>query len=321
MSTAFRNFIITFALAAALFAVVGYMAVNGVLDGLFKGGETTSEDTTEYSYENAESYYDGEYSGENEKIPTSEEYGDAYVLFYEDHQDTLIGAKFICVNEKTGKLLYESLPIDGTIVVNGYNRTVKEIYQTNGESYLCGKLQYVLGVTVLGYTVFDTESMKAFFTDTELCKEYELEIVCNLPYEVKYEDPEMLEYNEQNPDDIQYITIAGEAIITPENASCIFEDVPEDSIDSKAASAMFGQIYENFIKIVFAKTELRDASDSKNTLFSCFAKTTMKSENYSVFFGLYDGSYEVSGIPELSASKGKEFNWSTLPAIIEGYLK
>ena len=321
MSTAFRNFIITFALAAALFAVVGYMAVNGVLDGLFKNVEETSEDITEYSYENAESYYDGEYNGSDEDIPTTDEYGDAYVVFYEDHNDELIGAKFICVNEKIGKIVYETLPINATLVVNGYNRTLKEVYATNGVDYLCGKLKFVFGVSVKSYTIFDTEAMKAFFVDTELCTEYELEITCTLPYEVKYEDPEMLEYNQQNPDDIQYITLAGDAVITAENASCIFEDVPEDSYDSKAASSMFLQIYETVWKTVFGKTEIRDSNDSKKIFFSCFAKNIVKEENYSVFFGLYDGSYEVSGLQELASSSGKEFNWLTLPSIIEAALK
>ncbi|MBO7254603.1 MAG: hypothetical protein J6V36_04795, partial [Clostridia bacterium] len=41
--------------------------------------------------------------------------------------------------------------------------------------------------------------MNRFFTETTICKDNEIEIVCNLPYEVKYEDPEMKDYNEQNP--------------------------------------------------------------------------------------------------------------------------
>ena len=100
MSTAFRNFIITFALAAALFAVVSYVAVTGVLSGIFSGETEASGDTSEYSYENAESYYDGELtSGESgEEIPTSKDFGDAYVIFYEDHQDNLCGMKLICAN-------------------------------------------------------------------------------------------------------------------------------------------------------------------------------------------------------------------------------
>ena len=321
MSTAFRNFIITFALAVALFAVVGYLAVNGVLDGLFKGGETVSTDTTEYSYENTESYYDGEYAGSEDEVPSTKDFGDFYVVFYEDHLDNLTEVKILCVNEETGKVVFEEVPLNSTIVVNGYNRTVSDIYKTNGESYLCGKLGYVFGVSVKGYMTFDTEAMLSFFTLTTLCEEYELEIECNLPYEVKYEDPEMKDYNEQNPDDIQYVTLAGDAVITAENATAIFENVPEDTYDSKAASLMFSQIYDTVFKTVFAKTEIRDTDLSVADFFRCFEKINIEAGQQKIFFVIYDGLHEVSGLPELESMAGKELNWSTLPSVFEAAMK
>lgn len=321
MSTAFRNFIITFALAAALFAVVAYMAVNGILDGLFNGNGNHSEDLTDYSYDKPETYFSGEYDESQSEIPTIEEFGEAYVIFYEDHQSELISAKLICVNEKSGKLVYETLPSNSTIVVNGYNRTVKEIYKTNGVEYLCGKLQYVLGVGVKSCVVFDTKAMVELFTESTLLTDYELEINCNLPYEVKYEDPEMKDYNEQNPDDIQYITLAGDAIITKENAKYIFEDVPEDAHDAKAASAMFSQIYDNVFNSLFGKKEFRDSESSVKDFFKCTEKTTLDAENYGVILGLFNGEYEVKGLSDLSAMAGKELNWSTLPIILETALK
>ena len=321
MSTAFRNFIITFALAVALFAVVGYLAVNGVLDGLFKGGESVSSDTTEYSYENTESYYDGEYEGSEEVVPSAKDYGDAYVIFYEDHLNALTGVNFLCVNEETGKVVFEEIPVSSTLVVNGYNRTISEVYKTNGESYLCGKLGYVFGVSIKGYMTFDTEAMLSFFTTTTICEEYELEIVCNLPYEVKYEDPEMKDYNEQNPDDIQYITLAGEAVISAENAPSIFENVPEDSYDSKAASVMFSQIYDAVFQTVFAKAEIRDTELSVADFFRCFKKLNVNQEEQKIFFVIYDGLHEVSDLPALSAMAGKELSWSTLPSMFEAAMK
>lgn len=321
MSTAFRNFIITFALAAVLFGVIGYMAVNGILDGLFKGSTSTSEDTTEYSYENAESYYNGEYDGSDEIIPSTEEFAEVYMVFFEDHMNELVGSKIICVNEKSGKMIFENMPINSTIVVNGYNRTVKEIYKSNGEEYLCGKLQYVLGVGVKSYVVFSLDAMKELFVETKLGEEYNVEIKCDLPYEVKYEDPEMKDYNEQNPDDIQYVTLAGEVVLSPENAPYIFENIPEDSIDSKAASVMFGQIYESVFSKFFSNNELKEKSGSVKEFFKCFKKCSVDDESYSVFFGVYDGMYQVSGSSDISAMAGKELNWSMLPAILESALK
>lgn len=321
MSTAFRNFIITFALAVTLFAVVGYMAVNGILDGLFKNTEPVSDESTDYSYENAESYYKGEYGESNVDIPSTEEIGEAYMVFYEDQNEDLVGAKFLCVNEESGKLIYETLPLDSTIVVNGYNRTVKEIYRSNGEEYLCGKLQYVLGVSVKSYVVFDTAAMKKLFIETNLCDEYDFKISCNLPYEVKYEDPEMKEYNEQNPDDIQYITLAGDTVISAENAQYIFENIPEDENDAKAASKMFGKIYEKVFTTIFANKDFTNASSSVASFFKCFKNSTLQEDKYSVFVGIYDGSYAVSGFSELSSMAGKELNWSTLPKTLESALK
>lgn len=321
MSTAFRNFIITFALAAILFAVVSYMAVNGILEGLFSGVENGSEDQTEYSYENAESYYDGEIDGSEEVIPSTEEFGDAYVIFYEDHNKSLVNAKFFCLNEETGKLVFESIPVESTLTVNGYTRSIKEVYASNGEKYLCGKLQYVLGVSVKGYVVFDTESMNRFFTETTICKDNEIKIVCNLPYEVKYEDPEMKDYNEQNPDDIQYITLAGEAVITPENANAIFTEIPEDSYDSNAASDMFGKIYDSTFSSVFSNEKIRNSPDIISDFFSCIEKNTINKEEYVVLFAIYDGLHEVKNFPELASSSGKELNWANLPTILEAYLK
>ncbi len=321
MSTAFRNFIITFALAAVLFAVVSYMAVNGILEGLFSGIDSGSEDLTEYSYENAESYYDGEYDGSEEVIPSTDEFGNSYVVFYEDHNNELINAKFLCVNEETGKLVFETIPVESSLTVNGYTRSVKEVYASNGEKYLCGKLQYVLGVNVRGYVVLDTESMNRFFTETTICKDNEIEITCNLPYEVKYEDPEMKEYNEQNPDDIQYVTLAGEAVLTPENATAIFTEIPEDSYDSAAASEMFGQIYDNVFKSMFSNEKIRNSSDVVSDFFSCIEKNTIDKEEYIVLFGIYDGLHEVKSFPELASSSGRELNWANLPSILESIMK
>ncbi len=321
MSTAFRNFIITFALAAALFAVIGYMVVSGVLDGLFKSGENASGDETEYSYENAESYYKGEYDASEEEIPSSEAIGESYIVFYEDHLGELNGAKFICVNEKNGKLVQETLPITSTIVVNGYNRTIKEIYESNGEEFLCGKLQYIFGVSVNSYVVFTPESMIELFSKTDIFEKLEIEISCNLPYQVKYEDPEMKDYNDQNPDDIQYITLAGEAVITAENAQYIFDNVPEDSYDSKAASTMFSQIYDSVFTSAFSNEKLKNTSSSVERFFGCFERCSIKSEKYSVLFGIYDGSYEKVNFSDLSAMSGKELNWSVLPSSLEAALK
>ncbi len=321
MSTAFRNFIITFALAAALFAVVGYMAVNGILEGLFKGNESGSEEVTDYSYENAESYYDGEYDNSSMEVPSNEEVGDAYMIFYEDHQGDLIGAKLLCRNEKSGKMVFENLPVDSTIVVNGYNRPVKEIYRSNGDDFLCNKLQYVLGLSINSYLTFDTDAMKSFFTETDICSKYSFEISCSLPYEVKYEDPAWKEYNEQNPDDIQYITLAGDTVISKDNAIYIFENIPEDSHDVQAAGVMFGQIYDSVFKAVFSNKEFVESSDYVEKFFECFKNSTLKSENYSVIFGIYDGNYMVGGLSGLSSMAGKELNWSSLPRELESALK
>lgn len=320
MSTAFRNFIITFALAAALFAVVGYMAVSGFLSGLFQGNGVVSEDVTEYSYENAESYYEGE-NGTSEEIPSAEEIGDAYLIFFEDHKSELTGAKILCVNEKSGKLVYETLPISSVLTVNGFDRSVKEIYSSNGEEYLCGKLQYVFGLNFKAYLVFNPRSMNELFGHKDFCKNNELNVSCKLPYEIKYEDPEMKEYNKENPDDIQYITLAGDVIITSENAEYIFENVPEDELDSKAASTMFAQIYDSVFSSVFSKNEIRNSAEKQKTFFEFFQKCSFSSENYMVIFGIYDGSYEVSGFSELLSTSGKNLNWSMLPSVLENLLK
>lgn len=317
MSTAFRNFIITFALACALFAVVGYIVVNGVLDGLFNKGEGASEDVTEYSYENLESYYEGEYNASEEEIPSAEEFGESFVVFFEDHLNELCGAKYICINEENGKMVFENIPLNSTIVVNGYSKTIKDAYKTNGVEFLVQKFKYVFGVEVSAYMVSNVKTLQSFFSEGGLAKKLGIEMSCSLPYGIV----DSSTVSTENPDEITYVINPGDVVLTPKNAKYIFEYIPEDTYDSQSASKMFAQIGENVFKAVFSNNTMKDNSDYLKKFFTSCKQSTFGSEKYGVLFGIYDGSYQVSGLSTLSSMAGKDLNWSTLPKSLESALK
>jgi hypothetical protein len=326
MSTAFRNFIITFALAATLFAVVGYIVVDNVLDGMFKQ-EVVSEETVDYSYETPEDYYQGntdisgDNSGDTPVVPSTEDFGEGYLVFFEDHTNQLLGAKFVCKSKNTSKMVYNEIPMDGTIMVNGYNRSFKQIYSSNGADFLSKKLQFVFGVPFKGYMVFDTKAMEELFVNTEILRDNNISVSCNIPYEIKYEDPEMEEFNKQNPENKVYITITGNNLIEKNNAKYIFNEIPDDAKDSANASAMFSEIYESVFNSIFSNKNIRDENATVGKFFGCFSKCTFNSENNLMLFKIFDGTVEVKQLPILSQMAGKELQWDKLPSSLEEALK
>ncbi len=320
MSTATRNFIITFALSVALFVVVASGALN-IFENIINSETEVSQTDMDYSYyDDPYKYYEGE-SDSSEETPTEIAQKKSYIIFYEDDKEELVGAKFICISEEKNRLVHEEIPVNSSIMVNNRAKTIKETYTSNGKEYLCSKLEYVLGVPVEGYMVFDPKSIEKLIVDSKICVDHKITVNCTLPYEVRYEDPGMKEFNELNPDEKVYITLSGNIVVTEANVTYLFDNVPDDTENEKAVSQMFVQIYDSVYKSVFSSKTIKASSGDINSFFGLFDVCTINVQDYLVPFHVYDGTYTVMSFPSLNESDEKTLSWENLPEELKNFFE
>jgi anionic cell wall polymer biosynthesis LytR-Cps2A-Psr (LCP) family protein len=190
LSSAFKNFCITFGAGLLVFGLIGWLLIYPALEKIPDGTtESSSEDVSDYS--NAPTDTSGTESGEPVVVGRT-----FTAVFIGKASDGVVASVvYMRANEKKQTFSYCFIPTD-TLASNniGTNEPIKYLLsKVNGETAL-KKLSSLVGVDIDYYAVLGVDELAAVADKFANAK-------FNIPNEIKYPDPNAPEVPEENPEE------------------------------------------------------------------------------------------------------------------------
>ncbi len=340
MSSALRNFIVTFFLFLIIFGIGGHVLATNVIPSIINSEANADSSDDKDAPDNIgnenENLSDGFLSDEDNSINNdfnNNEASDTYTIafFGLGIDEELVEIYMIHVNKDYKTSTSVSIPGSSTAEVGGF--TFEELYRKNGADFLVNKLLYLTG-----YTIDDYACLKAVDRNgrghsiTDLSKRYSFNYRVNEAFE--YPDPsyesyrEQLENDEIKQDEESEETSSDESMepvirneyftVDPGNYALhgITNGINNYAIllDSEYNPNAY-TIYEDFFKRIVNNLSSKDNLDDQVALFRCFDDKTFSVDSYA--------NTDVAGYlfkynnQQVSCNCEKISDWDNLKSILK----
>lgn len=277
MSSAFKNFCITFGIGLLVFGLIGWFFVYPLIANETGGPDTSSTAVSDYSGALSES------SGSESSEPVKN--GNTFTAVFIGKATDGLAASVIYMraNEGTQTFTYSFIPTD-TLASNniGRNEPLKYLLaKIDGNSAL-NKLSSLLGVKIDYYAVLGENDLAAIadkFTDAKF----------NLPNEIRYADPSA--ENSQDPFN-EYETSTPEVVIPAGdnklNGELVHKIMAYNPTNGEEYHVLTKQLYEAVFTQFFTDPGTKRNSAAISSLFGIITNTNLNAviveENMDLIF-------------------------------------
>lgn len=277
MSSAFKNFFITFVVFLLVFGFLGFKYVYPWLSGVvsFEGDEESTDVSSdgESQTENDVSYSDD--------APVDEQ-GDIFtaLIMCEDANGEVLAAAFVDANGMTKRFVYCSIPVTAKVYsANGYEQPISYAYSANGSVSIPDSVTSITGVQTDYFISINRTSLAVLVS--QMSGAY-----YNLSYDVKYVRPkyqeifvdgQLPEGVTEYPDDYYVLIPAGRVELTEETLTDLLAYNPNS--DGSVYNDMYLDICKSLLSQFFNEqsSNMRDASKLLTVVNS--ARTNIRRED------------------------------------------
>ncbi|MBE6677914.1 MAG: hypothetical protein E7597_03870 [Ruminococcaceae bacterium] len=302
MSSALRNFIVTFILFLIIFGIGGHVLATNVIPSIISS--EANADSSDDNTDNNENVNLPEENLSDENNSTNDDFDsskicDTYTIafFGLGVNEELVEIYLIHINKDYKTSTSVSIPGSSTAEVGGFS--FEDLYRKNGAEFLVNKLLYLTG-----YTIDDYACLKAVDRNgrghsiTDLSKRYTFNYRVNEAFE--YPDPSYESYREQMENnevlsDEESDEVSSEESTEPIIRNEYFSVEPGNYalhgitnginnyailLDSEYNPNAYA-IYEDFFKRIVNNLSSKDSIDDQAALFRCFDNKTFSVDNYA----------------------------------------
>ncbi|MBQ7645986.1 MAG: hypothetical protein IJS94_01840 [Clostridia bacterium] len=335
MSTALRNFILTFALCMILFIILGYVFIHDIYPDIKESGKEPEQiKVTDWTMPgNAATTAPEQVTG----------YSFTEAFFCIDNRNELCASAVICVNDAYHSCVRISIPVDKHIEVAGMETTVADFYRKNTSSE--GRInRNILSLykSLTGYEI-DKYFVVSYSSLGDIAELFSSTSAGALTYtpqsKIQYKDPLYDTVSVINPDAERYVTENAKVTLTvtkelltnlysPGKKDMAYPIVHPDS--ENEVSKMMLSLYKDIFDKLFISGKVSATSTVTSMLLTCIGNkgTNLSGSELSSYskyiFASLDSSYSQHSIDYNSYLRGsgmKVLDWENAVPDIARALK